>query len=222
MHRRHLTEALTRWPRSGAGYGAGELFAPGQAPGGVRWTHERRNRIANEGDRGSIAPGSVLTATALAVGDCIAAGDHTAEQPADVPGVHEVIEVKETRSLIDSPPVLRATVRPLLGQLWQAVTIFAMERIPTSRGYTVERGTQLYTGPASVDFGTGSAASETGSAVQHNPVTVTVPYTAGLVAGNRYEVEFEALVLDAMGIAPATGLSHFWHTLSCTATRPRT
>lgn len=226
----HLRHTMTYWPRSGDTFGPAQVLSPSSPGGGVRWTAEKVTKFSREDQRKSAATASILVQQELIVGSCVALGNHSGTGPGLIPGVHEILEYRETQNLLDQWVVQRVTARPLLGQLRQSVTVWPMVRRETTRSYVVERASAaLYTGPASVDLLPGPGSEETyafDSAVLQTNGVVTLPYTAGIDASTRYEIDWDgvlgSVVLESQGPIFNNDQSPFWRSLACTIRRPST
>lgn len=218
-----LTQTMTYWAPSGSSFSAGVLFAPGNAQGGVRWSAGRVSKFHSEAGRSSTPTDSVVLLTPVQLGGCVALGNHVASLPGAVPTVHEVIEYRETPSLDGSFTVRKAIVKPLIGLLRQSVTIYPMTRVVAGRSHTVERGSAVYTGVASVDMPTAGAQGSYAGAptIDSGPITVTVPHTANLGSASQFEVHWNGLVFDSQGPLFNNLNSPFWQSLSCVYRRPR-
>lgn len=212
-----LTQSLTRWPRSGDTFGSGELFAPSTPQGGIRWTPVKVNRIANEAERASAGTITAVVQSPIAVADLVAFGDQSGLTPYNATGVYEVKEYRETQGLLDTRTVRRIVAAPLNAQLFQSVTVWAIEKTLQGRSYVTARAaTPAYTGPASVDILSAARAIKYSSAVLEYTATVTVPRSAALAMGARYEIEWNGFILEAIGPVFNNGQSPLIMTFACT------
>lgn len=221
-----LTHTMTRWPRIGSGFGSPQIHTPASSLGGVRWTPKRESRFTNEAERAATPTVTAVLLSPVKVGDLVALGSHSVA-PSLAPGVHEVIEYRETDNLLDTYKVKRLIARPLLGQMFESVTIWEMVREETERASRIVRGpAPVYTGAASVDMSPGVETFNYNSAITEYDTTVTVLGGWTSFPSTRYEIEwtgpFGLLVLDALGPIYNNKISPLLVTLACKARRPST
>lgn len=230
FYARHMRQTLTYWPRLGGTYGAAVVYAPGGL-GGVRWTPERRNKFTRETERRAAPLITALVPKPLAVGGIVALGAFPGLSPIQATDPHEITEFRETNNLMDEWTVTRIMAKPLLGQLWQSVTIWPMVRVETDRSYVAQRAAAaIYTGPASVDMTSApdaepSPVAYASSLVTERPVVVTVPYSAAVDASASYEIDWispaGALIIEAASPAWNNDSSPFWRSLAGKIRRPQ-
>lgn len=188
-----MTHTVTVWPRNSSGYGTPYLIAPGGLNGGARWTTRRKKRASTVSDLNSNPEASLIVPAPVALGDLVALGDHTADNPEDVPSVHTVTEYTETPGLFDELYIRRATLRAVFGQFWKTIRVYPIERNIFGRSSVLERGSLVYEGPGEIQQVIKPAERiEQGGRISVYDTVITLPASVDLRAHYSYEIEWDA------------------------------
>lgn len=186
-----LVHTVTVWPRQSSGYGSAIVLSP-DTGNGARWTTRRVNKALSIDAIKSAPQASILLPSAVEIGDLIALGDLSSQQPEDVARIHEVIEYRETPGLLDELLVRRATARALYGQLWKTVRVYPINRVATGRSYSLERGAILYEGPGEVIISGVNQSEYAGARVVNFDSEITVPFSVNLSTSTKHEIEWDS------------------------------
>ena len=229
-----LTDTVTYWRFDGAQFESPVLLEPGGSLGAARW-RRNRHKFSNEEQRGAVSPAEMQTAFQLDRHSVVADGDKLNLDPWQADDPFEVVEVRRSDSLIGGWAVFRSIIRPLFGQLLESVTIYAVERVETSRGYRVQRGDEIYSGPASVDSTSRpqqqdpAVARRAGAEVQEFDAVVTIPRHAISTSFEvllSCEIEWQGpygnVMFESRGPLFNSAWSPFWLSLTAMLRMPNT